>query len=61
MDVISSKIRNINIYQAKACHPCLQKSFLIFNNHLQKLHLLPKNFNEKCSNRGICQESEPGF
>ena len=56
MDVISSKVRNINIYQAKACHQCLYKSFLIFNNHLQKLHLPPKNFNENCSNRGIVRK-----
>ena len=34
---------------------------LIFNNQLQKLHLPSKNFNKKCSNCGICEESVPGF
>ena len=38
---------NINIYQAKACHPCLHKSFLIFNNHLQKVQQ-PQYFSGKC-------------
>ena len=45
----------------KQKHATLHKSFLIFNNQLQKLHLQPKNFNKKVSNRGICQESSPGF
>ena len=40
-------------------HATLHKSFLIFNNQLQNLHLPPKNFNEKCSNRGICQKKCP--
>ena len=40
-------------------HTTLHKSFLSFNNQLQKLHLPPKNFNEKCSNRGICQKKCP--
>ena len=26
---------------------------LIFDNQLQKLHLPPKNYNEKCNNNGI--------
>ena len=39
----------------------LHKSFFIFNNQSQKLYLLLKNFNETCSNRGIWQESVPGF
>ena len=42
-------------------HATLHKSFFIFNNQPQKLYLLPKNFNETCSNRGIRQESVPGF
>ena len=45
----------------KQKHATLHKSFLIFNNQLQKLHLQPKNSNKKVSNRGICQESSPGF
>ena len=45
----------------KSMPPFFFKFFLNFNNHLQKLYLLPKNFNEKCSNRGICQEIVPGF
>ena len=53
MDVISSNIMHKYL--------SLHKSFLIFNNQLQKLHLLPKYFNEKGRNRGICQESVPGF
>ena len=39
----------------------LNKSFLIFTKNIQKLNLPPKNFNEKCSNRGIWQGSVPGF
>ena len=39
--------------------PMPTQIFFIFNNHLQKLHLPPKNFNEKCSNRGICEEKVP--
>ena len=38
--------------------PCLHKSFLSFNNHLPKLHLPPKNFNEKCSNRVVRKVSQ---
>ena len=52
------KKRNTNMYQGKACHPCLHKSFLSFNNHLPKLHLPPKNFNEKCSNRVVRKVSQ---
>ena len=32
----------------------LHKTFLTFNNQLQKLQLLPKDFNEKRSNPGMC-------
>ena len=42
-------------------HATPYKSFLIFSKQLQKLHLPPKKFNEKYSNRGICQENVPGF
>ena len=59
MDVMSSKKRDIDIYCAKECH--FHRSFIIFNNQPKKLHLPPKDFNEKCSNYGIWQESVPGL
>ena len=39
----------------------LHKFYLIFNNQLQNLRLLPKNVNEKCSNRDIWKESFQWF
>ena len=59
MNEISSKKRNTNIYYEKVCHP--KQIFYYFSKNIQKLNLPPKNFNEKCSNRGIWQGSVPGF
>ena len=39
----------------------LHKYFIIFNTQSQKLYLQSENFNKKCDNRGICQESSAGF
>ena len=50
------KKRGIQIY-IRQKYTTLHKTSLTFNNQLQKLQLLPKNFNEKRSNRGIWQES----
>ena len=52
--------RGIQIY-IRQKYTTLHKTFLTFNNQLQKLQLLPKNFNEKRSNRGIWQESVRGL
>ena len=52
--------RGIEIY-IRQKYITLLKTFLSFNNQLQKLQLLPKNFNEKRSNRGIWQESVRGL
>ena len=52
--------RGVQIY-IRQKYTTLQKNFLTFNNQLQKLQLLPKTFNEKRNNRGICQEKDSQF
>ena len=52
--------RGIQIY-IRQKYTILHKIFLTFNNQLQKLQLLPKNFDEKRSNRSIWQESARGL
>ena len=52
--------RRIQVY-IRQKYTNLHKTFLTFNNQLQKLQSLPKNFNEKRSNRGIRQESVRGL
>ena len=52
--------RGVQIY-IRQKYTTLQKNFFTFNNQLQKLQLLPKNFNEKRNNRGICQEKDSQF
>ena len=52
--------RGIQIY-IRQKYTTLHKTFLTFNNQLQKLQLLPKNFNEKRSNRGVWRGSDAGY
>ena len=40
--------------------PYTHPIFPYFNNQFHKLQLPPKNFNQKCSNLDICEESVPG-
>ena len=52
--------REIQIY-IRQNYTTLHKTFLTFNNQLQKLQLLPKNFYKNHSNRGIWHESVWGL